>query len=59
MRLCGYPAIAGYLEPAASGSFRTLWGTSWDTCCRYVCKLRLGKSFTGSVVLTWPERLAP
>ena len=28
-----------YLEPAASRSFRTLWGTSWDTYYWHGCKL--------------------
>ena len=33
------PGHPGHLEPAASGSFRTLWGTSWYTRYGNACKL--------------------
>ena len=40
MSILGSPnAYRGHLEPAASGSFRTLWGTSWYTCYGHSCKL--------------------
>ena len=44
----------GYLDPDASRTFPTLWGTPWDVVSRHLCKPMYNKSLTAVVALTQP-----